>query len=165
MNKNKYVTVVIIALSLFLIAATNGKQPVGEQINLMGGPDIVYIDASEPFHVQHGYSCGYCKELAEYGLWGYKCAAGLVPFTLALDGEDIHFSYLESFSVNDVLIEGYLFRFKHYLWTFNFPDGLEAGTYELTGTWHNICENVYEDCDKPLERVIIDEKTVTLIVE
>ena len=165
MEKKKYILLILLVLSVFLIAAANGKQPTGQQIDLMNGPDTISLNHGQPFHVQHGYSCGYCKELAEYGLWGYKCAAGLVPFTLALDGEDIHFSYLESFSVNDVLIEGYIFRFKHYLWTFNFPDGLEAGTYELTGIWHNICENVYEDCDKPLERVIINEKTVTLIVE
>ena len=58
------------------------------------------------------------------------------------------------------------------MWTFNFPEGLEAGTHALTGTWFDICENVYEDCEKPLERVIaVDEEgellqiTVTLIVD
>ncbi len=165
MKKQKFYVLFIVVFSLFMIAAANGKQPTGQQINLMDGPNIVYIDTGEPFHVQHGYSCGYCKELAEYGLWGYKCAAGLVPFTLTLDGENIHFSYMESLPENKVSIEGYIFRFKHYLWTFNFPYGLEAGTYELTGTWHNICENVFENCEKPLERIVILEKTVTVIVE
>lgn len=165
MIKNKYITFIVITISLFLIAAANGGQPTGQRIDLMNGPTTITVDPGQAFYVRHGYDCGYCKELAEYGLWGYKCGAGHVPFTLDLNGEDIHFSFLESISENKVSIEGYIFRFKHYLWTFNFPDGLEAGTYELTGTWHNICENVFENCEKPLERIVILEKTVTVIVE
>ena len=172
MKKIRYIVLLMVVLSAFSIAAASGKQPTGQQIDMLYGPETVTLEAGEPFYVSNGYSCGYCKQVKDFpelGLWGYKCGAGLVPFTLALDGEEIHFSYFESLPGKFSLIgeDGveYFFKMKFYMWTFNFPDGLDPGTYVLTGTWHNICENVYDDCEKPLERIIVLEKIVTLIVE
>jgi hypothetical protein len=168
MKRLKIFILFVIVISVFSIAAANGKQPTGQQIDMFA-PATVTLSEGDPFHVTHGWSCGYCKELADYGLWKYKCGAGLVPFTLALEGEEIHFSYLDSWKEKFSIIDDdgveYFFKMKFYMWTFNFPEGLDPGTYELTGTWHDICENVSDDCDKPLDRVPVLENTITLIVE
>ena len=169
MKKLKIFALFVILISVFSIAAANGKQPTGQQINFISGPDTVTLETGEPFHVTHGWSCGYCKELADYGLWGYKCGAGHRYFKLAVDGEDFHFSFLDSWVEKFSLIgdDGveYFFKMRHHMWTFNFPEGLEAGTHALTGTWFDICENVSDSCEKPLERIPVIEETITLIVD
>jgi hypothetical protein len=169
-KKIRNIFLLTIVLSLFSItAASAGGGTTGQRIDLLSGPDTVTLNEGDPFYVYHGFTCGYCRELREYGLWNYPCGAGHTPFTLALNGQNIHFSYFRSLPDNKWPVEiygvVYMFKFKMYMYTYNFPDGLEADTYTMTGTWYSACAFLYDDCIKPSARVVHSQRTITLIVE
>ena len=123
----KRLTTLLLVVSFFLISSTvaaRGNDPVGNRIDLVAGTPTSF-PADTPFHVIHGW---------------------LVDVTITNPGH----AFFEV-DVDGVLIEGAFLRVnagrgtvQSRLWLFNFPLGLPAGTYLITGHWYLSCNDAVD---------------------
>ncbi|GEM_PF-6706538 len=157
MKKTNLILALILVLSLTSVAATVEKR-VGERINLDDAPAT--FDANTSFHIAHGWD--YPTIMGTATLNGG--APGRHVFTLEVDGEEQHFSFLEQTVTQKIEFYGYLWRYYLTMWVFNFPDGLDAGAHTFTGKWWFECDDWYgaEACEKPNDMVVVHEQTVTV---
>ena len=130
-------TAALVVTAMMPAAAKPTDKPVGVHVNLFFPPPpaTLNLDADTAFFVSHG--------------WGLvpqdEGPVGRHDFRLDIDGVD------QGKGVNLTAGVGYedplFFIFKGQmarLRLFNFPDGLEAGTYMFTGHWFAPCRAAVE---------------------
>ena len=155
-----------VSLVVGLVAAPAGAkqvEPVGELIKLFYDQDGETpgnqwtITAGTPFHIQHGHAMA-----------GYSQNAYLLPVTV--DGVLITPDVVEVQPANKELW-GFTYDSKNLQRLFNFHDGLEVGTYVITGTWFVPCGAAVRlgfiegPCVEPNEAQEIASFTLELTVE
>lgn len=142
--KSKFLLLTVACMLLVGMAAPAmaAEEPVGEQINVLGGEPATYL-ADEPFFILHG--------------WGPVPATdhpiGRYGFRLDVDGVDQGNGKLLNSGVGGP--DGVVSR----LWLFNFDDGMPAGDVTFTGHWILPCmlavdaELWFEACPTPNAQV------------
>lgn len=157
MKKTKLFIVLLVAVSLFSIAASVEKR-IGEQIIINEANTGMTFPANTPFHVAHGWDYPTTMGTATLN----DGAAGLNLFTLKIDGVEQHFSFLEQTVLHKLEYGGVLWHYFLTIWVFNFPDGME-GTHTFTGQWWGICGEWFGNtCEKPNKLVVVGEKAMTV---
>ncbi len=159
MKKSSLILLLILALSLTAIAAADAREYLGDRIVVMGGDEVQTYPANTPFHIYHGW---WIFTFVGMGDPYYQLVApGRDVFTLALDGEPVHFSFID-YQVFKVPYGDEIVRVNAPIWVFNFGVGLE-GTHTFTGTYYWPCK--YVDgavCDNPNALVVLDQQTITV---
>ena len=130
--KKKVIFLLILAVLLLIAvpASAKSKEPIGEQINLLTGGVPTYT-AGQPFHIAHGWAFDPPDERPGPNY----------SFTLEINGIIANESYRSREKLT-------------WLWVYNFPDGMSAGTHTFTGTWFEPCHVSSEDCEKRNEPVV-----------
>jgi hypothetical protein len=166
MNKKSIlasILVLVIALTFFSGTAMADKpEPVGERILLNDPPTS--FPAGEPFHIQLGF--------ISYWLITERVGntAGRAVMTLEVDGVEIPPEYVTSDWTAYPPDAPYLVLVK--LFTFNFPDGLEAGDHTFVRRYFFTCQSYWDmgvpvECHNSAELVedttMMQEVTITFI--
>ena len=156
MFKKWMILVVFVAALLIVLPVQAHKHtPTGPQIRLDSGPAT--FPAGEPFHIPHGWGV-VPDEFAPVGHW---------TFELELDGVLLKptFHWISAFPAQPSMgWPTWVVRTP----VFNFPDGMEAGSYTFTG--HNIapCEQAVKygfytgTCSTRNEKVVTLTRTLTV---
>jgi hypothetical protein len=143
------------ALLIVLPVQAHGHTPTGPRINLNWGPTT--FPAGEPFHITHGWYM-MPSEDAPVGLWNFELEVDGVPMKPT-------FRWIEAYPADPSM--GYptwLVRTP----VFNFPDGMEAGSYTFTGHNYAPCEKAVEyglypgPCSTPNEKIVTLTRTLTV---
>ena len=150
-TSKKLLIATIMVLSLLLILAApvlaDPHGVVGDRINILAGTPLEY-PAGERFHIYH--ASGTDTSLV---------AAGHMGFALQVDGNYVEpdFDYHFSTSARDgnptTVFSGS---------TFNFPEGLPAGSHTFSGHWYTSCKNAGGTCDKTMDPVDFEFHELTV---
>jgi len=141
--------VLILAMGVMAPAAA-GPTPTGDPINILAGTPTTFPEGTA-FHVEHGW-----------GLQRGDRPAGKFDFRLEIDGVDQG--------------AGSLLRYRDGIFNnrtrlFNYPDGLDEGTYVFTGKWYAPCGWAVdagwyqEECPKKNSPVLAQEESLTVTFE
>jgi hypothetical protein len=155
--KKKMFVISMLVLALTLVFSTSAalavkRETVGAQIMIYGDP--ISFPAGEPFHVQHGIVFGY--DITERV--GNEVA--LSKMTLDVDEFEIEPDYYDYAHYNFLPDPppDYPDKAVIKLYTFNFPDGLERGTYTFVRRYYFTCQSFWDDgipveCHNPAELI------------
>lgn len=128
----KKIAFALLIIALVMAAAfpvlAKSKDPVGPRVDILAGADVV---VSGPFHVIHGHFLPPSE----------STAIGKVDFVLEIDGVEQEGQQVTW------KIDGDIYHLK----LFNFPEGLESGDHQFTGTWYEPCWLYNSDCDQKNE--------------
>lgn len=128
----------LVLLMGLALPATAGSRTTGDQLSLLFGcPDSNY-PADTAFHVLHGNGFNPTEGTeSNFGEW---------LFRLEVDGILLPLSHVRITEVDHSVPNG-IFLSKRF--AYNFPEGLTAGTHNLTGIWSDPSGAVtwVEDCD------------------
>jgi hypothetical protein len=164
MNKKFIIaSVLVLVLSLTIFTSvTMAEKPetVGTRI-LMYAPPASF-DAGEPFYIQHGIGLGWFIGLERVG---NNAGKGLM--TLEVDGVKIEPDFVTREWINYKPEYPLLVQTK--LFTFNFPDGLEAGEHTFVRSYFFTCQFYWDmgidvECENPVELIeyLPMKQTVTI---
>ena len=115
----RFVLLALAAL-LFAVPASAGAAEiptVGERINLFDPPRT--FEAGVAFHVSHGWGAAGLESTHVSTIPDYS-------FELFVDGVQVHGPK------SITIVDG---EWQEIVWTFNFPEGLDAGSHEFRGVW------------------------------
>lgn len=135
----------LILLALLVMAApvsASSKERVGERLNIFVSGSQTF-PAGDPFHIAHGWI-----------LNPSDAPLGLFAFQLEVDGILQDKDFTDIYTAHTTTPE-----FLYKIFVYNFPHG-ETGEHTFTGHWFVPCQAVYDDCERPNERVESHTSTV-----